>query len=773
MAKRLIAVLLIIGFVAAAALSVYFFFFYIDGYSRVLGAQPGAKFDYIKGFSVDMAQFPVEKKEKEQLEYINSAIDFADESGFNAVVLEIQNGDYSLFSSNFYKPVSQKGENAIRIFAEQCREKGLAFYVSLNPAGCIFADNTDIHNDIKRICRASSVTGVIFKASCENFSAFTPRYSSLLGCVPSDMQAVLCLDYKSDFQYADSLSALSRRPEYVFIDFSAEKAVADISAITDALASSGFKSAVILGENNAEIASSLVLAAQSENFHGAVFNGYADGKLSFAARLLYTCLNKPEGREAPSFLPTFADTLTVTLPLDGEVTYSAEYYISGFCKEGLPLYMNGEDITDKVSGTNFGVFTSLEIGENTFTFTQPDGGSDSVTVIREKYTSSGGSTGRDSTKKASAGQAVKVTNWMASVLSDPDSDASIVETLHSGDVLIVDKTVTTVRNGKYTYAYRLADGNYILASAVEFCSDEEAYSSFVGNESSFENGCEYLRFSGSGAPYIRTELTATDLYLTFYNTDSLTADFSSGGTLFSSATVTDNGGGVFTLDISLKEEDPLWGYQIEKNENGFSVCLKAAPALSQNFNAPLSGVTVMVDAGHGGTDTGAMGIGGGIGLTEKVFNLAVANAIEYRLEQLGATVIMTRTDDTFPTLEDRSRMVFEAKPDFFLSVHHNSLAASSNASSVERLECYYAYPSSEGFAYSLMRNISAATGRNATSPQLGYYYVTRNLIAPSVLFEFGYLVSPEEYADCADNEKIWASACAAAQSVVDCIAGIS
>ena len=66
--------------------------------------------------------------------------------------------------------------------------------------------------------------------------------------------------------------------------------------------------------------------------------------------------------------------------------------------------------------------------------------------------------------------------------------------------------------------------------------------------------------------------------------------------------------------------------------------LKPAPKRGDTFGKPLSGVSVMLDAGHGGSDPGAMGVAGESGPAEAQLNLAVTQALKYRLEQLGASV---------------------------------------------------------------------------------------------------------------------------------------
>jgi N-acetylmuramoyl-L-alanine amidase len=78
---------------------------------------------------------------------------------------------------------------------------------------------------------------------------------------------------------------------------------------------------------------------------------------------------------------------------------------------------------------------------------------------------------------------------------------------------------------------------------------------------------------------------------------------------------------------------------------------------------------VVVDAGHGGHDTGAIGRGG---TREKDVALAIAHRLREVLGRAGLEVILTREDDTFVPLEERARRANEAKGDLFVSIHCNS-----------------------------------------------------------------------------------------------------
>ncbi len=92
---------------------------------------------------------------------------------------------------------------------------------------------------------------------------------------------------------------------------------------------------------------------------------------------------------------------------------------------------------------------------------------------------------------------------------------------------------------------------------------------------------------------------------------------------------------------------------------------------------------VVIDAGHGGHDTGTVGAGG---LLEKDLVLDVALRLGKLVQdRLGAEVVYTRSDDTFIPLEERTRMANQSRADLFLSIHANSSPMRSAAG----VETYY------------------------------------------------------------------------------------
>jgi N-acetylmuramoyl-L-alanine amidase len=92
--------------------------------------------------------------------------------------------------------------------------------------------------------------------------------------------------------------------------------------------------------------------------------------------------------------------------------------------------------------------------------------------------------------------------------------------------------------------------------------------------------------------------------------------------------------------------------------------------------------TVVIDAGHGGKDPGAIGQGG---LREKDVNLKLARMLKSRLEARSFNVVMTRDDDRFIDLEERTVIAESAKGDVFISIHTNA----SRRRSTRGIEIYY------------------------------------------------------------------------------------
>ena len=112
---------------------------------------------------------------------------------------------------------------------------------------------------------------------------------------------------------------------------------------------------------------------------------------------------------------------------------------------------------------------------------------------------------------------------------------------------------------------------------------------------------------------------------------------------------------------------------------------------------------IVIDAGHGGHDTGAVGPRG---LREKDVVLDIAKHLGTLLEtRLGADVVHTRESDVFVDLEERTRVANEGEADLMISIHCNS----ARTTSVRGIETYYLSLTSDSWA------LSVASQENATS----------------------------------------------------------
>jgi len=212
--------------------------------------------------------------------------------------------------------------------------------------------------------------------------------------------------------------------------------------------------------------------------------------------------------------------------------------------------------------------------------------------------------------------------------------------------------------------------------------------------------------------------------------------------------------------------------------------LKSFVKESYYLKTPLSASIIrkiVIDAGHGGNDPGAIGR---TGLREKVINLDIAKRLAKILKDDGFSVVMTRSTDVFVSLERRVDLANQAKADLFISIHSNAnwvrslsgfevyylapraddyrrvlLAANSGLPSLDNSsfagrsanlrailwDMFYTYNHAESVR--LSRDICRAIDRDLNTRVLGVkdagFYVLK-VSMPAVLIELGFLSNAEE-----------------------------
>jgi len=152
---------------------------------------------------------------------------------------------------------------------------------------------------------------------------------------------------------------------------------------------------------------------------------------------------------------------------------------------------------------------------------------------------------------------------------------------------------------------------------------------------------------------------------------------------------------------------------------------------------------IVVDAGHGGKDPGAISPlrTGKPQLIEKHLTLDIAFRLKRLLEEAGYKVVMTRTEDVYVSLPERVAIANNLQADAFVSVHLNSFP---QPGAQWGTEVYFWTPQSYPLAESIYRNLLAILGRKGNGIRQRQLYVVRHTIMPSVLVEPCYLNHPEE-----------------------------
>ncbi len=162
---------------------------------------------------------------------------------------------------------------------------------------------------------------------------------------------------------------------------------------------------------------------------------------------------------------------------------------------------------------------------------------------------------------------------------------------------------------------------------------------------------------------------------------------------------------------------------------------------------PKSDVFIVIDPGHGGEDFGTHS-NTKPKYQEKHLNLSTAQLLRTFLNKQGYKTIMTRSDDTFISLDRRAEFANEQKPTLFVSVHYNS-APSKEAEGVE----VYFYKSDEDkvrtresrlLAKAILDKVLDNTEAKSRGIKHGNFAVIRKTDMPAVLIEGGFLTNDSE-----------------------------
>ncbi|MFC6202541.1 N-acetylmuramoyl-L-alanine amidase [Lactiplantibacillus nangangensis] len=147
----------------------------------------------------------------------------------------------------------------------------------------------------------------------------------------------------------------------------------------------------------------------------------------------------------------------------------------------------------------------------------------------------------------------------------------------------------------------------------------------------------------------------------------------------------------------------------------------------------ISEATIVIDPGHGGSDSGALSSKGKM---EKTYTLRVANAVAKRLRAAGAHVVLTRDSDKYVGLSARPAIANKLHADAFISFHFDSSPEKNQGSGITTY--YYHKSTSLGLAKALSSDVQSLPIKSR-GIAFGDFLVIRDNQVPAVLMELGYI----------------------------------
>ena len=190
--------------------------------------------------------------------------------------------------------------------------------------------------------------------------------------------------------------------------------------------------------------------------------------------------------------------------------------------------------------------------------------------------------------------------------------------------------------------------------------------------------------------------------------------------------------GIFRITIELKHQQH-WGHLIYYRGNQLVIKVKRQP-----HDLNIKNLTIAVDAGHGGTNTGA---GGPTGVAEKDLTLAVALKLQKTLEQFGTKVIMTRTKEKFVDNKERILFYRDSMPDLLISLHLNS---SGDPIRVSGTSTYYRYPGFRNLSHDIYKHMLELGLKEYGNTGSFNFMLNSPIEYPNALVEMLFLSNPEE-----------------------------
>lgn len=231
-----------------------------------------------------------------------------------------------------------------------------------------------------------------------------------------------------------------------------------------------------------------------------------------------------------------------------------------------------------------------------------------------------------------------------------------------------------------------------------------------------------------------------------YNEQTFKNTFSK--SLFSKANIALMNGNGLKLTIPA-DKDSLVNTYLGADGKALKITIKAPKKtilpVTPVIKKPSGVKHVVIDAGHGGTDYGAIRNE----INEKDITLDVAKRVEALLKKQGYMVTMTRANDIYVSLADRVAISESSAPDIFVSIHVNS----STKPEITGIETHYYHQESLNLAQTVHASIASAIKSNNRGLFKSKFYVINHTTAPAILIEIGFISNDAERAELVSDKR--------------------
>jgi len=194
--------------------------------------------------------------------------------------------------------------------------------------------------------------------------------------------------------------------------------------------------------------------------------------------------------------------------------------------------------------------------------------------------------------------------------------------------------------------------------------------------------------------------------------------------------------GMLRIEILLGQKQS-WGYRVSFPPGKIQIQIRRTPRLRRDTDAPLAGLRIAIDPGHGGAEPGAISP---TGIEEKNVNLAISQSLARWLRGAGADVRLTRNIDTTLTLRQRVEIARKHEAHLFLWIHNNSVGASADPA-ISGTSTYFTLAQDQNLAWTVYPHL-LRLGLNPFGCIHNSYFVTRTPDMLVLLVEGAFMSNP-------------------------------